>query len=107
MKKTRRNKKDKRARRVFTKEFKTEAAKLLQIGDRTAEEVGQSLGVSGSLIARWLREYQEGEEESFRGLGNRTSVEQELFEARRKIKQLEQERDILKKAAAYFARSLG
>jgi transposase-like protein len=34
-------------------------------------------------------------------------VEQELFEARRKIKQLEQERDILKKAAAYFARSLG
>lgn len=93
-------------RRLFTKEFKQEAVSLLVNSGKSAEEIGKSLGVSGALLGKWKREFEELPEQAFRGNGNRTSVEQELHEAKLKIKQLEQERDILKKAAAYFARNL-
>ena len=57
-------------------------------------------------MSRWVKAARTEGTEAFRGQGQRTPLEQENFELRQRVKQLEEERDILKKSAAYFASSL-
>jgi transposase len=87
----------------YTKEFKQGAVRLVTEQGRKINDVAESLGVSPWSISRWIKA--EGHEgaDAFRGNGTRTAHEQEIFELKQKIRQLEEERAILKKAAAYFA----
>lgn len=94
-------------RRKFSKEFKEEAVRMASERGRTVSEVSTHLGIDPSLLVKWRQVHGTSGSEAFRGNGNRSGVEQELFEAKQKIRQLEQEREILKKAAAYFAKHLG
>lgn len=91
-------------RKQFTKEFKEGAVRLVTEQGRTISDVAQSLGISPWTMSRWIKAARLEGTDAFRGQGQRTPQEQELYELRQKVRQLEEERAILKKAAAYFAR---
>jgi transposase len=91
-------------RKQFTKEFKEGAARLVTEQGRTIADAAQSLGISPWTMSRWVKAARSEGADAFRGQGQRTPQEQELYELRQKVRQLEEERAILKKAAAYFAR---
>lgn len=94
----------KKSRKKYPEEFKREAVRLvLTRGDRTVEEIGASLGVPENLLHSWKKKY--GDEIGVRHVRPTETPEQaELRELRRKVKELEEERTILKKAAAFFAK---
>jgi transposase len=92
-----------RIRRTFTPQFKKEAVALLKQG-RSATEVAQSLGIARSLLQRWKEQLgQKRPPEVFPGSGNRSPEGQEVAELRKKLRRVTEERDILKKALAFFA----
>ena len=93
-------------RKQYTKEFKEGAARLVTEQGRTVADAAKSLGVSPWTMSRWVRTAKSEGGEAFRGHGQRAPLEQENFELRQQVKQLEEERAILKKAAAYFARDI-
>jgi transposase len=93
-------------RKLYTKEFKEGAVRLVTEQGRTMSDVAASLGVSAWSLSRWIKAAEQQGKDAFRGNGNRSESEQEIFELKRRIKELEQEREILKKAAAYFAKHL-
>lgn len=94
--------KTRKVRRTFSSEFKTESVRLL--ATRSATEVAESLGVTASLLSRWKTASQKEGSEAFRGNGNRTALEEELRRLGKENADLREEKEILKKAAAYFAR---
>ena len=96
-----------KVRKVYTKEFKESAIRLVTEQGRTVSDVAKSLGIGKVSLSRWIKAAKEEGSDAFRGNGNRTANEQEVFELRQKIKELEQEKEILKKAATYFAKHLG
>ena len=92
-------------RRRFDAEFKREAIKLARSPGYSQARAAASLGISVAAIQKWLRaEKQEGED-AFRGNGNRTAEAERIHELEKEVRELRMERDILKKAAAYFATS--
>jgi transposase len=85
----------------YPEQFRREAVELVRQG-RAVPDVAASLGMSGQSLRNWVRQEQLDRQERDDGL---TSVErEELRELRRRVKRLEQERDILKRATALFAR---
>jgi transposase len=89
-----------RERKQYTKEFKEGAARLVTEQGRTVADAAQSLGVSPWTLSRWVKAAQGEGAAAFRGHGQRSAQEQELYELRQRVRQLEEERAILKKAAA-------
>jgi transposase len=94
----------KRHRRIFDKEFKTEAVRLATTGERTVAEVAVSLGVDQSLLSKWIAASRDEGTDAFRGHGKRTALEEEVWRLKLKNKQLEQELEFLKKVSRYFAK---
>jgi transposase len=88
----------------FTKEFEEEAVRLFRTSGRTKGEIGEDLGVSLSTLTRWLwqRREREMEEPDRRPPGEDPAAE--LKRLRRENEILRQERDILKRATAFFAK---
>ena len=91
-----------KTRRQFSKEFKAEAVRLCET--RSPTEVAESLGVTASLLSRWKSAAEREGNDAFRGNGNRTALEEELRRLRKENADLREEKEILKKAAAYFAK---
>ena len=92
-----------RIRRTFTPQFKKDAVALLKEG-RSASDVARSLGIARSLLQRWKDQLDRKQPpEVFPGSGHRTPEAQELVELRKKLRRVTEERDILKKALAFFA----
>ena len=91
-------------RKRYPEEFKREAVRLvLTRGERTVEDVAESLGVPATLLHSWKKKY--GEEIGVRHVrASETPEQAELRELRKKVRELEEERTILKKAAAFFAK---
>ena len=87
-------------RKQFTKEFKEGAVRLVTEQGRTIADAAQSLGISPWTMSRWVKAARTEGVDALRGHGQRTPLEQENFELRQRVKQLEEERAILKKAAA-------
>jgi transposase len=86
-------------RREFSWEFKREAVRLLKQGDLSQAQVARDLGINPTLLGRWRAVLAREEH----GAGNGVDLE-ELRRLRRENARLREERDILKKAAAYFAK---
>ena len=93
-----------RKRKKHAEEFKREAVRLLETrGERTVADVAAGLGVAQNLLHSWKRRYGTAAEQVRRERGGETP-EEELKRLRREVTQLRQERDILKKSVAVFAR---
>jgi transposase len=95
-------------RRQFTQEFKLEAVRLATSGERSLEAVARELGIRAEMLKGWKRQA-EGRaglkvSEVFPGNGKLTSKDEEIRTLRRKLEEVTQERDFLKKAATYFAK---
>jgi transposase len=93
-----------RPRRTYSPEFKTEAVKLVTEQGYSVAEAARSLGISENLIRNWKQALLDQGEHAFPGQGRLSPHEQELARLRAENKRLLAERDILKKAAAFFAR---
>lgn len=98
-----------RRRRQFTQEFKIEAVRLVTAGGQRVSEVARQLGVRPDMVRQWRRQV-EGRAghhatDVFPGNGKLTSQDEEIRRLRRENGQLREERDILGKATAFFARN--
>lgn len=93
-------------RKRYTKEFKQEAVRLLESGDKQAAELARELGVRRNQLYKWKEQLSKKGDAAFPGHGGRPRKEDEdeISRLRRELKCVTEERDILKKAAAYFAR---
>ena len=93
-------------RRQYTREFKLEAVRLVQKGN-SATRVAEQLGIRCDMLRHWKQQVEGGEltqTEVFPGQGRVANAEQEVRRLRRELELVTQERDFLKKAAAYFAK---
>ncbi len=95
-------KKTTRIRRTFTPQFKKDAVRLLRTG-RSATDVAESLGIVRSLLLRWRDQLEGDSTTPFPGRGKLTTEAEELRKLKQKLRDVTEERDILKKALAYFA----
>jgi transposase len=89
--------------RRFTKEFEDEAVRLVQTSGRTQREIAEDLGVGLSMLVRWLSRSRDRAAEAPGGSAS-PDMAAELKRLRRENEILRQERDILKRATAFFAR---
>lgn len=93
----------KRTRRKFSDEFKEEAVKLVVEQGYSLAEAARNLGINANMLSRWKREI-EGAGDGEAQIGSNISVKAELKRLRKENKRLKMEREILKKAAAFFAK---
>ena len=98
--------KTERKRRYYSPEFKRDAVELVEQGDQTLADVARTLSITPAMLGRWKQELMASGEDAFPGQGQQVGEAAELAALRRRVRELEQERDILKKAAAYFARDM-
>ena len=98
----------KRERRSFDKEFKMMAVNLCLTGKST-QTVADELGIRDELVRRWKREYNQFNEGSFSGHGNATftAEQKEIVRLKKELKDVQEERDILKKAVRIFSKGDG
>lgn len=85
-------------------EYKQEALRRVVDGKESIASVADALGLARETMYRWMREYQANPDQAFRGNGKLTSQDEEIRQLRRKVARLEEDREILKKAATFFAR---
>jgi transposase len=87
--------------RPFPPEFRAEAVDLYRRSGKSVETIAAELGIGAETLRKWhkRRLIEDGEED-----GLKQSEREELRELRRKVLRLEQERDLLKRAAAFFAK---
>lgn len=89
-----------RRRRAFTDSFKAEVVELCRKGDRTIPEVARDLDLTESSVRRWV---EQAEIDAGRKPGLTSSEHEELVRLRKENRVLREERDILKRATAFFA----
>ena len=92
------------ARRQYTREFKLEAVKLIRERGVTVAQASRDLGVHGTVLRNWVKAFADDPEHAFPGHGQMKPEQLEITQLRREVIKLKAERDILKKAAAYFAK---
>jgi transposase len=93
-----------RRRRTYTSEFKAEAVRLVTEKGQSVAEAARSLGIGDSLLRSWVAALQEKGPDAFPGNGRLNPHEEEIRRLKAENKRLLMERDILKKATAFFAR---
>ncbi len=92
-----------RPRRSFSAEFKAEAVRLCKVGDRSIGQVAKDLDLTETALREWV---ERADVEAGKGPPEALVADEraELRELRKRVKRLEMEREILKKAAAFFAK---
>ena len=93
-------------RRKFSREFKLEAVKLVRERGVSVAQACRDLDVAESVLRRWIRELAEAPASAFpgQGQGQLRAEQAEIAALKKEVARLKAERDILKKAAAFFAR---
>ena len=92
------------SRRRFSREFKVEAVRLVIERGVSAAQAARDLGVHTNVLRHWVREHRANPTHAFPGAGLQKPEDAEVTHLKREVARLKMERDILKKAAAYFAR---
>ena len=90
-------------RRQYTQAFKQEAVRLVQETGRPVAQVARDLGIPENLLYRWRSQHRQAEAQGTTREAQRTEAE-ELIRVKRELARVTQERDFLKRAAAFFAR---
>ncbi len=88
------------AMKTVTEEFRREAVRIVQSSGRTIGQVAADRGIGKSTLGKWISRHREADLLS----GPHDDVQKELARLRRENETLRAERDLLKKAAAFFAR---
>jgi transposase len=91
-------------RKRYTQELKQDAERLVLEQGYNQSEAARNLGVDRGMLGRWVKEAQVDESEAFRGNGKRTVEQEELRQLRDENRRLRMEREILKKATAFFVK---
>ena len=91
-------------RRVFTREFKVEAVKLVRDRGVSVAQAARDLGLHENVLRKWVRELSTDPVQAFPGHGQMKAEQAEIAALRKEVAKLKMERDILKKAAAWFAK---
>jgi transposase len=90
-------------RQSYTAEFKREAVRLVMVHGYGITEAARNLGINATMLGRWQREREAQENMAFPGQGRLSPDQEELHRLREENKRLRMEREILTKAAAFFA----
>jgi len=90
-------------RKYYSKQFKIDAVKLVTEQGYKVSEAARNLGIHHSSLRHWKKQLETNGNQSFPGKGHMTSDKEELYRLRKEVKKLRMEREILKKAAAFFA----
>lgn len=94
-----------RKQRKYMREFKLEAVRLAIESEKTLTQVARDLGIAPSLLHGWKKQYESGDPTTvFPGQGKRAGPEDEVWRLKRELEEVKQERDFLRRAAAFFAR---
>ena len=89
----------------YDREFKLNAIKLYREGNKSMNALSKDLGVPLSTYSGWIKEFKEQGEKSFPGSGSFKPCNEELFQLRKQLANVTQERDILKKVVAIFSQT--
>ena len=91
-------------RKVYTREFKLEAVKLIRDRGVSIAQASRDLDVHENVLRKWAKDFASDPAQAFPGHGTMKPEQAEIERLRREVQKLKAERDILKKAAAYFAK---
>ena len=92
------------SRRSYTREFKLEAVRLVSERGLTVSQASRDLDIHENVLRKWVRQYRDDPAHAFPGAGQLKPEQAEIAQLKKEIRKLKAERDILKKAAAYFAK---
>lgn len=92
------------SRKKYSKEFKLDAISLVIEQGYSRADAAKSLGLNATMLGRWIKEQEADEGHAFRGNGKLTPEQEEIRRLKSQVKQLEMEKDILKKATVFFAK---
>ena len=90
----------------YSKEFKLDAISLVLEQGYTQTDAAKSLGIDRKLLHVWIKAHKNDAEESFRGQGKLSEEQLEIRRLREEVKRLTMEKEILKKATAFFAKEM-
>ena len=93
-----------KTRSKYSKEFKLDAISLVLEQGYTHAEAASNLNINAGMLGRWIKEYKNDDGHAFRGNGRLTPEQEELKKLREENKRLKMEKEILKKAAVFFAK---
>lgn len=91
-------------KRVFTREFKLEAVKLVRERGMTRVQAARDLGIHVNVLRKWVKDFEKDAGQAFPGRGKMRADDAEVARLKRELAQTKTERDILKKAIAFFAK---
>lgn len=94
------------ARRSYTAEFKREAVRLASKPGLSRRAAAKQLGIHPNVLATWMDKVEQGAWNEKSGEPLKSEQQSELERLRREVADLKMERDVLRKAAAYFAKDL-
>ena len=90
-------------RNKYPKEFKLDAFSLVLEQGYTRADAAKSLGINSNMLGRWIKEAESDDGQSFRSNGKLTEEQEQIRALQKRVKRLEMEKDILKKATVFFA----
>jgi transposase len=90
-------------RKSYSQEFKMEAVRLIIEKGYTIAEASRNLGIEYSVLRRWKKQFSDDPQNAFPGKGRLKAKDEKLRQLQRELERVKEERDILKKALAYFA----
>lgn len=93
-------------RRRFGREFKVEAVRLIRDRGMSVAQAARDLDVHENVLRKWVKEFAADPGQAFPGHGQMKPEQLEIEKLRREVAKLKAERDILKRAAAYFAKDV-
>ncbi len=91
-------------RKKYSKEFKLDAISLVLDQNYSQREAAGSLDINPNMLGRWIKEHRSDDGQAFRGNGKLTPEQEEIRNLKVRVKRLEMEKDILKKATVFFAK---
>ena len=91
-------------RRTYSREFKLEAVRLVEESDESVTEIAERLELHPNVLYRWRAQILKDGEEVFPGHGKLLESDEEMRRLRRELARVREERDVLKKAVAFFAK---
>ncbi len=94
---------EQRKRKSYSREFKMEAVRLITHKGYSIAEASRSLGVEYSVLRSWKKQFEQDPEHAFPGKGHLKPPDEEIRRLKGQLNRVTEERDILKKALAYFA----